>query len=218
VTCVIDSLGYPDGYKLQCSLRGVNAMIEWIENDRHLGQVQEKHNEFLILVFYADFSSAAKRALSEVEQFSKENNEMPVYIIDVVKLKGIHKQFGIKNVPTVTAVQKSKVIQQIEGVQSAQFYARIFVGAHYSYNKPGKKTVAHSVIVYSGPGCPACATAKAYLRRRGIRFRDIDISRDQQAAENLVRRSGQMAVPQIDIDGHLIVGFNQVKIDQLIPT
>jgi glutaredoxin-like YruB-family protein len=193
-------------------------MIEWIKNDRHLGQVQEKYNEFLVLVFYADFSSAAKRALTEVEQFSRENKEVPIYVIDVVKVKGVHKLFGVKNVPTVVAVQKSKVTQKIEGVQSAQFYARIFAGVHSSYYKPGKKTVAHSVIVYSGPGCPACGTAKAYLRRRGIRFKEIDVSRDQQAADNLVRRSGQMAVPQIDIDGHLIVGFNQVKIDQLIST
>ena len=193
-------------------------MIEWIKNDRHLRQVQEKYNEFLILVFYADFSSAAKRALTEVEQFSKENKEVPVYVIDVVKVKGVHKLFGVRNVPTVVAVQKSKVTQKIEGVQSAQFYARIFAGAHSSYYKPSKKTVAHSVIVYSGPGCPACGNAKAYLRRRGIRFRDIDISRDQHTAENLVRRSGQMAVPQIDIDGHLIVGFNQVEIDRLLST
>ena len=72
------------------------------------------------------------------------------------------------------------------------------------------------MIVYSGPGCPACGAAKAYLRRQGIHFREIDISHDQHAAQSLVRRSGQMAVPQIDIDGHLIVGFNQTKIEQLI--
>ena len=193
-------------------------MIEWIKNDKHIGQVQEKNKELLILVFYADFSSAAKRALTEVEQFSKENKVVPVYVIDVVKVKGVHKLFGVKNVPTVVAVQESKLTQKIEGVQSAQFYARVFAGAHSSYYKPSKKTVAHRVIVYSGPGCPACGIAKAYLRRRGISFRDIDISRDQHAAENLIRRSGQMAVPQIDIDGHLVVGFDQAKIDNLLST
>jgi glutaredoxin-like YruB-family protein len=193
-------------------------MIEWIENFKHLGQVQGKNKKFLVLFFYAGFSSSAKRALTEIEQFSKENKEIPVYIIDVEKVKGVHKQFGVENVPTAIALEKSKVAHTIEGVQSAQFYTRIFAGIYFLHYKSGKKTATHRVIVYSGPGCPACGTAKAYLRRRGISFRDIDISRDQHAAENLVRRSGQMAVPQIDIDGHLIVGFDRARIDQLIST
>ena len=193
-------------------------MIEWIKDYNHLGQVQEEHKEFLILVFYANFSSASKRALEELKNFSKESKEIPVFIIDVEIVKGVHKQFGVENVPTVLALKKEKVVRRIEGVESAQFYARILSGAHPSRHKKGEKAVSHRVIVYSGSGCPACGTAKAYLRRRGFMFRDIDISHDQHAAERLVRRSGQMAVPQIDIDGHLIVGFDQAKIDRLLST
>jgi len=191
-------------------------MIEWLEDYKHLGEVQEKHKEFLIVLFYANFSSASKRALAELEQFSKEDEQVPVYVIDVEKVKGVHKQFGVENVPTVLVLRKGKVTQRLEGVQSAQFYARILSGAHPSRYKTGKGIVSHRVIVYSGPGCPACGTAKAYLRRRGVSFRVVDISRDQRAAEMLVRRSGQMAVPQIDIDGQLVVGFNQAKIDRLL--
>lgn len=191
-------------------------MIEWIKDHEHFGKTQEKHKEFLILVFYANFSVPAKRALAELEQFSKENKQMPIYIIDVERIKGIHKQFGVENVPTVLALRKGKVAQRVEGVESAKFYAHIFSGIYSSRYKTGKKAVSHRVIVYSGPGCPACGTAKAYLRRRGVSFRVVDISRDQHAAERLVQRSGQMAVPQIDIDGHLIVGFNQAKIDMIL--
>jgi glutaredoxin-like YruB-family protein len=193
-------------------------MLEWIKNSNHLARVQEKNKKFFILFFYGGFSTFAKKALTEIEQFSKENKQLPVYIIDVEKVKDVHKQFGIKNVPTVLSLKKNKVMHNIEGIQSAQFYTRIFAGLYSSPHKSGKKTVTHRVIVYSGPGCPACGTAKAYLRSRGIHFRDIDISRDQHAAENLARRSGQMAVPQIDIDGHLIVGFDRARIDQLIST
>jgi glutaredoxin-like YruB-family protein len=191
-------------------------VIDWIKDHKHFGQVQEKHKEFLILVFYANFSSPAKRALSEIERFSKENKQIPVYIIDVERVKGIHKQFGVENVPTVLSLRKGKVTQRFEGVESAKFYAYIFSGIYSSRYKKGKKAVTHRVIVYSGPGCPACGTAEAYLRRRGVSFRVVDISRDPHAAERLVRRSGQMAVPQIDIDGHLVVGFNQAKIERLL--
>jgi len=191
-------------------------MIEWIKDHKNFGEVQEKHKEFLIVLFYANFSSASKRALAELEQFSKENEQVAVYVIDVERVKGVHKQFGVENVPTVLALRKGNVAQRLEGVESAQFYARIFSGAYPSHYKRGKSPVSHRVIVYSGPGCPACGTAKAYLRRRGVSFREVDIARDQHAAQSLVRRSGQMAVPQIDIDGHLVVGFDQAKIDRIL--
>ncbi len=191
-------------------------MIEWIKDDNHLKQAQEKHKDFLILVFYANFSSHAKRALAELENFSKENKGSPVYVIDVEKVKGVHRQFGVENVPVVLALEKEKIVRRIEGVESAHFYARILSGAHPSGHRRGGKGSSHRVTVYSGPGCPACGSARAYLRKRGVGFREIDISRDQHASERLVRRSGQMAVPQIDIGGHLVVGFDQAKIDRLL--
>ena len=191
-------------------------MIKWIKDHKHLGQVQEKHEKFLILVFYGNFSSASKRALAELEKFNKENKEMPIYIIDVEKIKGVHKQFAVENVPTVLVLEKDKITRRVEGVESAQFYTSIFFGAAPSGLTKGKKTISHSVIVYSGASCSACGAAKSYLRRRGIRFRNIDISRDPHAAERLVQRTGRMAVPQIFIDGHLIVGFDQAKIDRLL--
>jgi len=191
-------------------------MIEWIKDRKSIGQMREKHREFLILVFHANFSSASKRALAEIEQFSRENKEMPVYVIDVEKAKGVHKQFSVESVPTVLVLEKGKVIRRIEGAESAQFYARVLSGAAPSRLKKSKKPVSHNVIVYSGASCPACGFAKNYLRKRGVGFRDIDISRDPHAAERLVQRTGRMAVPQIFIDGHLVVGFDQAKIDKLL--
>ncbi len=197
-------------------LPGGSLMIEWIKDDNHFKQVQENHKDFLILVFYANFSSAAKRAITEIENFSKENKELPVYVIDVEKVKGVHKQFGITAVPTVISLEKGKVGRCIEGVESGRFYSRVFAGALSSQHRKSGEKKSHRVVVYSSPGCPACGAARAYLRRQGISFREIDISRDQHAAERLVRRSGQMAVPQIDIDGHLVVGFDQAKINRLL--
>ncbi len=191
-------------------------MIEWIKGLAHLKEVEEKNNNFLILFFYASFSSPAGRALKELEDFSKEYKEPPVYAIDVEKVKGIHKQFGVESVPTVLTFQKGEVTRKILGVESARFYGRIISGAAPSGLKKKGGKVSNRVVVYSGPGCPACGSAKAYLRQRGIIFREVDISRDEQAAERLVRRSGQRAVPQIDINGHLVVGFDQAKIDRFL--
>ncbi len=72
---------------------------------------------------------------------------------------------------------------------------------------------SHRVIVFSTPTCPWCSRAKSYLRSRGVPFRDVDVSRDAAAARDLVRRTGQMGVPVIEIDGRPIVGFDQRRID-----
>jgi glutaredoxin-like YruB-family protein len=70
--------------------------------------------------------------------------------------------------------------------------------------------------VFSTPNCPYCNLAKRYLRERGIRFRDVDVSRDPAAARDMVRRSGQQGVPVIDINGKIVVGFDRAKINQLL--
>jgi glutaredoxin-like YruB-family protein len=72
------------------------------------------------------------------------------------------------------------------------------------------------VIVFSTPTCSYCNMAKQYFRQKKIRFRDVDVSRDPAAARDLVRRSGQMGVPVIDIGGKIIVGFDKSKINQLL--
>jgi glutaredoxin 3 len=51
---------------------------------------------------------------------------------------------------------------------------------------------------------------------KGIRFNDVDVSRDMAAARDMVRRSGQRGVPVIDIGGRIVVGFNRPRIDQLL--
>lgn len=74
----------------------------------------------------------------------------------------------------------------------------------------------HRVIVFSSPTCAWCNRAKMYLRGRGVAFRDVDVSRDPAAARDLVRRTGQMGVPVIEIDGRSIVGFDQALIDSAL--
>jgi len=72
------------------------------------------------------------------------------------------------------------------------------------------------VIVFSTPTCSYCNMAKKYFRQQGIRFRDVDVSRDPSAARDMQRRSGQSGVPVIDIGGKIIVGFNRPQIDKYL--
>jgi glutaredoxin-like YruB-family protein len=72
------------------------------------------------------------------------------------------------------------------------------------------------VILFTTPSCSYCRTAKKYLRQQGIRFKDVDVSKDQRAAKDMVRKSGQQGVPVIDIGGKVIVGFDRPKIDKYL--
>ncbi len=72
------------------------------------------------------------------------------------------------------------------------------------------------IIVFSTPSCPWCNKVKRYLREKGFRFRDVDVSKDEKAARDVVRRTGQMGVPVILINNRPIVGFNKAEIDRLL--
>ena len=70
------------------------------------------------------------------------------------------------------------------------------------------------VKVYSTSTCPYCAMAKAFLREKNIPFDDVNVGDNSEAAKEMVKKSGQMAVPVIDIDGKIIVGFNKEAISR----
>ncbi len=78
-------------------------------------------------------------------------------------------------------------------------------------NKPQPR-----VIVFSTPTCSFCNMTKKYFHEKGIKFRDIDVSRDPIAARDMIRRSGQQGVPVIDIGGKIVVGFDRVKINKYL--
>jgi glutaredoxin 3 len=72
------------------------------------------------------------------------------------------------------------------------------------------------IIVFSTPHCPWCTKVKQYLKQHNFRFRDVDISKDDKAAKDLVRRTGQTGVPVTLINNRPIVGFNKKEIDNVL--
>ena len=76
--------------------------------------------------------------------------------------------------------------------------------------------MAKSVKVYSTPTCPYCIRAKQFLKENTINYTDIDVSSNQDATQEMVKLTGQMGVPVIDIDGEFIVGFDKEKIKKAL--
>lgn len=72
------------------------------------------------------------------------------------------------------------------------------------------------VVVYSTPMCPWCHKLKDYLNKKGVKYEDIDVSSDQNAAREMIKKSGQMGVPQIEIGNKVIVGFDVEEIEKAL--
>lgn len=72
------------------------------------------------------------------------------------------------------------------------------------------------VVVYSTPTCPYCVRAKQFLKDNNIEFENIDVSADQQKSEEMVKISGQMGVPVLDIEGEIVVGFDKEAIKKAL--
>jgi glutaredoxin 3 len=68
------------------------------------------------------------------------------------------------------------------------------------------------ITVYGTPTCPYCSRAKQFLKENNIAFEDVDVSKDQARADEMIDKSGQMGVPVLDIGGEIIVGFDQASI------
>jgi len=73
-----------------------------------------------------------------------------------------------------------------------------------------------AISLYTTPTCTYCRKAKAYFQQNHIRFNEYDVSQDQRRAEEMVRKSGQMGVPVIDVNGRIIVGFNQPELERAL--
>jgi len=73
-----------------------------------------------------------------------------------------------------------------------------------------------AVTIYTTPTCGYCKVAKEFFRTQHIPYREYDVARDQRRADEMVRKSHQMGVPVIDVNGKIIVGFNKPEIEKAL--
>lgn len=66
----------------------------------------------------------------------------------------------------------------------------------------------NNITVYSTNTCPYCVMMKNFLTEQGLPFKEVNVQQDQMAAQKLVKETGQMGVPQTNINGHWVIGFD----------
>jgi len=72
------------------------------------------------------------------------------------------------------------------------------------------------IRVFSTPTCPYCVTLKEFLKENNVAFEDIDVSQNQAALDEMIKKTGQTGVPVVEIDGQIIIGFDREKIVKLL--
>jgi len=72
------------------------------------------------------------------------------------------------------------------------------------------------VKVFSTPSCPYCYTLKEFLKEKGIEFEEIDVSKDEKARDEMIKKSGRLETPIVEIDGQIVVGFDKKKISEIL--
>ncbi len=73
-----------------------------------------------------------------------------------------------------------------------------------------------AVTMYTTPTCTYCRLAKDYFRQHKINFTEYNVAADTRRAEEMTRKSGQMGVPVLDINGRILVGFNKDQIERAL--
>jgi len=74
----------------------------------------------------------------------------------------------------------------------------------------------HNVIVYRTNLCVWCHKTVELFKEKGIKFKEIYVDKDHKAAREMIKKSGQMGVPVIEIDGKIIVGYDVESFKKLL--
>ncbi len=69
------------------------------------------------------------------------------------------------------------------------------------------------VKIYGTEICPWCIKAREFLKTKKIKFNKIDVGDNEKARIEMVEKSGQLSVPQIEINGKIIIGFDKEAIE-----
>jgi glutaredoxin-like YruB-family protein len=190
--------------------------MERIETLDHMKEVLARRDQAFVLI-YKKGMEQSECAFKNLESALIAETRSKVFVVDTNLTRDIHPAFGVTTAPTLLSFEKDILIGEIKGCHDATFYRSLL--NQYNFTQPakeGEKKSAKSVVVYSTPTCSWCNTLKSWLRKNQIAFREVNVAADQHAAEAMVRKSGQQGVPQTEINGQIVVGFDQNRLKNLL--
>lgn len=178
-----------------------------------LESIKEKPRAYALL--YKPDSVPCECAVQNIKEATGKVEDITILSANVAEVRDIHPNYPVQSVPSLLVFEHGKFVNVIKGCQENNYYKTLFEdGAFASLKSEGKSY--KSVTIYTTPSCSWCNALKSYLRSVRYPYNEVDVSRDATAAEELVRRTGQQGVPQTDIEGTIVVGFDRKRINELL--
>ncbi len=178
------------------------------------GQLKEGEKSYLLL--YKSGSEASECSYGNLQKAADKHSGIHIMAADVAQVRDIHEMYQITSVPSLLVFDGKTFSNVVKGCNDPSFYNSLFDEAFHQAREKESGVKQKRVVVYTTPSCSWCTTLKNYLKSHHIRYTEIDVSHNQQAAEEMVRRSGQQGVPQTDIEGEVIVGFDRLRINTIL--
>jgi len=178
-------------------------------------ELKQKEKGFVLL--YKEGSESSECALGKIEKQENDESDKLVFLkVNVAKVRDIHPKYNISSVPSLLQFEKEELKNVIKGCMTEEYYNSLINGIYTKSNSANSGTKQKRVTVYSTPSCVWCTRLKNYFKDKNVKFTDVNVAADQNIAKEMKRKSGQMGVPQTEIEGQMIVGFDKPKINRLL--
>ncbi len=176
---------------------------------------QIKGRSRIFLLIFKSGSGTSDCALERIRNLRPLEN-VAILTADVASVFDIHPRFQVDTAPSLLVFSEGKMVNIVKGCQTGAVYESILAGKQIGSVQDGTQKKMKQVTVYTTPSCTWCNTLKTYLKEVRVPYREINVASDTAAAEAMVKKSGQQGVPQTDINGQMIVGFDKARINQLL--
>lgn len=175
-----------------------------------------QQNKLVWLLLFKKGAEISDCAFENFKKSEKRTQNNILCFANVNEVKDIHPEFNITSVPTLINFEDGVLKNIVKGCHQPEQFNAIFEKSAFKSVGIGENKPQKNVTVYTTPTCSWCTTIKRHLRENGVRYIEVDVSANTGAAEEMVKKSGQQGVPQTDINGQIIVGFDKTRINTLL--
>jgi len=173
-------------------------------------------NKEFILAFLAEDSQSSKVARESLAEALSTHPDSRAFTVDVRSVRNVAARYQVTAAPTVVRVNGCQILDRLVGPQTPAAYATLMKPAVPMKSATNAAPKQPPVKVYVTNACPWCRKLEAYLDRYRVKYTKVNVETDPAAAHEMTSKSGQRGVPQSDIGGTMVVGFDLARISGLL--
>lgn len=186
-----------------------------ISHEEELDKLLDSEKE-LVLAFLVEQSQSSKAVRESLEKALSTNPEGRAYTIDVQNVRNVAARYQVTAAPTVLRINGCQTLDRLVGPQAPAAYAALLKPTPPAKLAATTASKQPPVKVYVTNSCPWCRKLESYLDKRGVKYTKVNLETNPSAARDMTNKSGQRGVPQSDIGGTMVIGFDLARINQLL--